>query len=83
MSRWQFLDLNNIPYKPGEKFDVWAKKWDHNTDSFVWQRFTDVSYEKTGIITPSNPNPGIKWPPMMEGWYPTHHMAIPEPPEKE
>lgn len=81
MSEWNKFNPLAPPFGPKEAVDIVAKKWDPLTDKFIWRRFTDVVYTKTGIITPGNLTPGIQWPAMLEGWHPLFWMHIPELPK--
>lgn len=59
--------------KSGAFFDVWAKRWDAETDEFEWERFTNCCWDWEGS------RPKLKG--VGTNWRPVYWVAIPVPAE--
>lgn len=81
MAAWIEFDAENPPFRPEELVDIVAKKWEYKTDRFVLKRFAEAHYTRTVIITGQNPNPGVQWNGVLDGYRPIYYMPIPELPE--
>lgn len=65
--------------KDRTNIDIWAKRWDAETDSFEFRRFPDCYW----CEPPWDSNKKPYWEGVCASWMPTHWMPQPAPPKEE
>lgn len=65
--------------KDGTIIDIWAKKWNPETDSFEFRRFPDCYW----CEPPWDSNKKPYWEGVWANWKPTHWMLKPTPPKED
>jgi hypothetical protein len=77
MTDWQ--PIETAPKRNGgPAIDLWAKRWDHETDKFEGRRFADFRWNGTRFIGPRRPDGSCE---TLDNWRPTHWQPLPEPPK--